>query len=51
MQGCCKGCNQCEFRAKEDSDSLTRKEKLHNANELVNKVKFENIDLVLKLRN
>ena len=54
MKGCCKGCNECGFRAKEDSHSWRRKENLLNlldANELVNKVKVENIKLVEKVKD
>ena len=54
MQDCCKGFNEYGFRAKEDSHSWRRKENLLNlldANELVNKVKVENIMLLDKIKN
>ena len=56
MQGCCKGCNECGIRAKENSHSFEQEKKnlllnLLDANELVNKVKTENIMLLDKIEN
>ena len=56
MQGCCKWCNECGFRAKEEIAILEQEKKnfllnLFDANELVNKVKVENIKLVEKVKD
>ena len=56
MQGCCKGCNECGIRAKENNHSFEQEKKnlllnVFDAIELVNKVNAENIKLVEKIKN